>query len=141
MKKLLSSAVLGTVVLAFLSLSSCSKQTDDPTPEEQITGKWTMREAIGSYTMNGMNHKDTTRYTANDYFEFKSDGTLSIIETNTTYNGNWNITGGKLYITNTGYMDYSRGFDLPVLTQSDLQLYYTESANNSTLEQKLNLTK
>jgi hypothetical protein len=147
MKKTLSITIIVCVTLFTFALTSCQPaQPVAPTPTPQtlsqkIIGKWTMKEAILNSTVQGDNRKDTTRFTAADYFEFKTNGTLTIVETGKTYNGNWAITNDKLFITNTNYIDYSRGFDLPILTASNLQLYYTETNSLSTLEQKLNLTK
>jgi hypothetical protein len=145
MKKTLSISIAVCITLCIFAFTSCRQsQPVPPTPQtssQKIIGKWIIKEAIGSYTINGVNNKDTTRYTAADYFDFKADGTLAIMETGKPYSGNWNITNDKLFITNTHYMDYAAGFDLPILTTNNLQLYYTESNSFSTLEQKLNLTK
>lgn len=140
MKHLLSSITMTCTVVVLLALASC-KKTNPPSLSDQIVGKWTMVTAIGNYTVQGYNHKDTTAFTANDYFDFRSDGTLSIMETEKAYNGKWKITGTKLIITETGYMDYGNGFDLPILTKTDLQIYYTDTTSQSTLELKLNLKK
>jgi hypothetical protein len=145
MKKTLSITIAICVVLYVCIFTSCQTTPPvTPTPQtlaQKIVGKWTLKEAIGNYTIDGVSNKDTTRFTTADYFEFKADGTLAIIETGKPYNGNWKITNNKLFITNTSYMDYAAGFNLPILTANDLQLYYTESNSFSTLEQKLNLTK
>lgn len=138
MKKLLSFV---TITYLLFAVTSCKKSSHAPSTESQLIGKWTMKAAIGNYTVNGNNHKDTTWFTSSDYFDFKADSTISIMETNTAYNGKWKIVGSKLFITGTNYMDYPKGFDLPVLTHNDLQLYYTETDASSSLEQKLNLSR
>jgi hypothetical protein len=73
--------------------------------------------------------------------DFKSDGSITIVETGKTYNGKWAITNDKLILSNTGYMDFPNGFELPVLTTTDLQLYYkiTDAVGVTIL--KLNLKK
>ncbi|QQL49354.1 hypothetical protein [Mucilaginibacter ginkgonis] len=136
-KKLCQIAVF--ILLAAVIISCKKVSSVQLAQQQQIIGKWSIKNAIGSYTVLGSNRKDTTKYTASDYFNFKADGSLTIVETNTTYKGNWKINNNKLYITNTGYIDYASGFDLPVLTATDLQLYYTETNPTNTLEQKLNL--
>jgi hypothetical protein len=147
MKKTLSITIVVCMTLLIGAFTSCQPaQPIAPTPTPQtlaqkIVGKWTMKEAILNSTVQGDNRKDTTRFTTADYFEFKADGTIAIMETGKPYNGNWTITNNKLFITNTNYIDYSRGFDLPILTANNLQLYYTETNSLSTLEQKLNLSK
>jgi len=97
--------------------------------------------ATGSYTIQGANRKDTTRFTA-DFFEFKTDGTLNITVSNTPHNGIWKIgSGNKLFITGTNYVDYANGFDVPVITNTDLQLFYKETSTNASSEQKLIFVK
>jgi hypothetical protein len=131
-----------SVVGVILALASCTQQVIQTTTEQRITGKWTMKTAIGNYTVQGVNRKDTTRFTTADYFDFKANGTLTIVETQKTYSGNWKVVNNKLVITNTNYMDYAtNGFDIPILTSTDFQLYYTEATSAATLEQKLNLSK
>jgi len=129
-------------IASIATLTSCQKQ-DPPTIAEQLVGKWTMKTAIGSYVLNGDKTNGTTNFTADDYFEFKADGTVTIVETNQTYKGNWKITNDKLVFTNTNYMDYAiAGYTIKILTANDLQLYYAEQTNpNASLEQWLNLAK
>jgi hypothetical protein len=141
MKKLIFALVIICTIIGICTLMSCRNQQVVPTVTQRIIGKWTMKTAIGNYTEQGNNRKDTTRFTAADYFNFKADGTLEILESNVPHNGNWVVTNNKLYITNTHYIDYTNGFDLPILTSTNMQLYYTESTNITSLEQKLNFAK
>lgn len=140
MKKILTPAVISVFFAAFFTLTSCKKEVDPPM-EELILGKWTMNAAIGNYTDYGVYRTDTTWFTTNDYFDFKADGTVSIVENEVSHNGNWKIVNNKLIFTNTGYMDFNGGFDLPILTQSDLQLYYIHEITDHHLEAKLNLKR
>jgi hypothetical protein len=143
MKKiLLGLAVALTITLTFM-LTGCTnlpQVTPALTTEQKLVGKWTVKTAIGDYTTQGVNHKDTTRFTAADYFDFKADGTITMFMTGVTYTGTWKVTNNKLKFTNTNYMDYTT-FDLPILTATDLQIYNKEVTNITSLEQKLNLTK
>jgi hypothetical protein len=126
--------------IAFLSaIVSCTRTNQAPSLSTQILGKWTVKDACGSYTNYGVNRKDTTWYTVNDYFEFNADSTLSIMMEGQPHNGKWQITGSRLYITQTNYMDFAGGFGLPILTSSDLQLWDTNSTANTYLDQTLNL--
>jgi hypothetical protein len=140
MKRLSSVLTISTLIAALSLMTSC-KKNNTPSPSAQIVGKWTMVTAIGDYTTQGQNHKDTTSFTSADYFEFKADSTVSIMADEVAYNGKWKIAGTKLFITGTGYIDYPNGFDFPILTNTDLQLYYTESTTQTSLEQKLNLKR
>jgi hypothetical protein len=130
-------------VIATATLTSCTRQTQQQmqTQSQLIVGKWTLKTALGNYTTQGDNHKDTTQFTTADYFEFKADGTLAIMETGKAYNGNWKITNNTLFITNTQYLDYTNGLDISSLTATDLKLHYVEVTTLSTLEQTLILKK
>ncbi len=140
-KKFLSIAGLFLTISAVL-LSSCKKAQTTPNIQQRLIGKWTLKMATGSYTELGTNHKDTTRFTSADFFQFNSDGTLNITVSNTPHNGIWKIgSSNKLFITGTNYVDYANGFDVPVITNTDLQLYYTETNANASSEQKLFFNK
>lgn len=141
MKKSLS-VLTGFSLSIMICFISCQKNNDSSTPlSAQIVGKWTMTEAIGNYTSYGVNYKDTTRFTTADYYDFHADSTLTIVANGVTYDGKWQISNNKLFISETNYMDYYRGLDIPVLTSADLQLYYTETNPDHYLEQKLNLRR
>lgn len=142
MKKTTIAFTLACTLASFGLLMSCTKETAPLSFQQQIAGKWTIQNAIGNYTVNGSNRKDTTYFTPADYIQFNTDGTLSIHEGTNTPTGKWEINGAnKLMITETNYMDYPNGFDISVLSGSNLQLYYTEANSFSTLEQKLNLSR
>ncbi|HEY4337455.1 MAG TPA: hypothetical protein VGM89_16200 [Puia sp.] len=134
-------------LLFFVAIVACRRTVTPPTPpapptlQSKIVGKWTMVAAIANSTNYGVNYTDTTAYTSADYFEFKADSTLSIMAKGVAYNGNWRIDSSKLFITGTNYIDYVRGFQLPILDQHNLQLYYTETQPDTYLEEKLNLLK
>lgn len=136
MKKI-SVVIICLCTVAIIGLFSGCQQENSPT----INGKWIIKEAIANSTANGVNWKDTTRYTSSDYFEFNTDGTLTIVETAKTYHGKWRLSNNKLFITETNYIDFPSGFDLPILTNTDLQLYYTETNSSASIEEKLNLTR
>lgn len=139
MKKL-SSILIAVMCLIVVTYSSC-RRSNTPGPSAQITGKWTMQSAIGHYIVLSNERRDTTKFTASDYMQFKADGTLTISESNVVYNGNWQITNNKLLITGTGYMDFSGGFDILTLTSNQLQIFYKTTDSNSILEQTLNLSR
>ncbi|HTH82685.1 MAG TPA: lipocalin family protein [Mucilaginibacter sp.] len=128
-------------VFGALILTGCTKQALQQPTSQQLVGKWIMKTAIGNYTVQGTNRKDTTSFTSSDYFNFKADGTLAIMESQQPHNGNWQVVNNKLYISNTDYIDYPQGFDLTTLTPTSLQLHYVESDALSSLEQTLNLSK
>jgi hypothetical protein len=103
-----------------------------------IEGKWTLQSAIGSYTVNGVNRKDTSNYNSTAYYwEINNDGTLKIVEKTGVFNGNWKLVNNKLFITNTGFIDFPNGFDVSTLNSNLLQLYYTETTVSTFSEQKL----
>ena len=122
-------------------LTACTRLSQQPSQSQQILGKWTMQTAIGNYTTLGTNHKDTTAFTPADYFDFKADGTVSIMESAHAYNGNWKITNNKLLFTNTNYVDFDGGFDITTLTSTRLKIHYFQTDSTSTLDQTLNFSK
>ena len=130
-------------LLCLLVVGACRRSVTTPTPtlQSQLAGKWTMVAAIGDYTNYGVSQKDTTYFTSADYFDFKADSTLSILATGVAYNGRWQIDNNRLYITGTNYMDFTGGFDLPVLDQHNLQIHDTATTTHTSTDQKLVLSR
>ncbi|MBC7400649.1 MAG: hypothetical protein H7289_11955 [Mucilaginibacter sp.] len=143
MKKILLGLAITLTITLTYTLTGCRNLppiTPTLTTEQKLVGKWTVKNAIGDYTTQGNNHKDTTYFTAADYYDFRADGTITMFMEGVAYTGNWKVTNGKLKFTNTNYMEYA-SFDLPILTTTNLQIYLKEVTNITSLEQKLNLTK
>lgn len=138
-KHALSAGLLACLALTTM-LTSCSK-SNTLSAEEQLEGKWTMKTAIGHYTVMGSSWNDTTTFTTNDYMRFNADGTLFILESGDTTTGKWKVANSKLMITETNYMDYPNGFDISTLNSSKLQLHYAETNANNSMDQILNLEK
>jgi hypothetical protein len=134
-----ATALLFSMVSLYTLVSCTRSNLAPPSLSTKILGKWIVKNACGSYTDYGVNRKDTTWFTVNDYFDFKADSTLLIMMDGESHNGKWQITDSRLYITQTNYMDFAGGFGLPILTNSDLQLWDTASSENTYLDQRLNL--
>lgn len=136
---LITPAVFSLTVLTFLI--SCQRNNSvAPSQSAQIIGKWTVKDAIGQYTLSGQVQNDTTTFAAPDYFDFRSDNTVTIVMEDSTYNGNWQITNNRLLFTGTNYLDaYVKGFMLPVLNSNTLQLEYQDTTAGNALDQKLDL--
>lgn len=126
MKTLRYSVAIIAAFTGLLAFTSCHKQADAPM-QNQIIGKWMMDAAIADHTDYGVNESDTTLFTNSDYFDFKTDGTVSIMATNVAYTGNWKITGDTLVFTNTGYVDFPGGFTVLSLTGSALKINHAQS--------------
>lgn len=142
MKKLFCPIAAISMFVTCLVLTSCKKDQAQPSMENQIVGKWTIDAAIADLTDYGVSQEDTTVFTANDYFDFKADGTLSIMATGVAYQGNWKITGDTLVFTNTNYIDFPGGFVVLSLDQSDLKLSHTQNTPpDHYLDEKLNLKR
>jgi len=142
MKKLRLHFAIISLFAAFLTLTSCHREQIEPPLENQILGKWTMDAAIADHTDYGVNQKDTTMFTTDDYFDFKADGTVTIVASGVSYEGNWKITGDNLVFTNTGYVDFTGGFSVLTLTGSDLKLNHSQNAPpDHYLEAKLNFKR
>lgn len=138
MKKRFSIVFSVAAIVAVVIMSGCTRNVTSAS----IEGKWTIQSAIGNYTINGINHKDTSYYNSPSYYwEIKSDGTLKISEKTGVFNGNWKLDNGKLFITNTGFIDFPKGFDVSTLSTSLLQLFYVETTAATYSEQKLILIR
>jgi len=127
MKKLFCSIAFISLFSSFFSLTSCRKEETQTSLQNKIVGKWTMDDAIANQTDYGVTQKDTTRFTANDYFNFNANGTVSIMASGVSYNGNWKLTGDTLMFTNTNYVDFTGGFVVITLTQSDMKLSHAQN--------------
>lgn len=134
---------ISCALLFLLAAVGCHKSVNTPPPnlQSQVIGKWTMVAGIGDYTMYGVDYKDTVYFTSADYFEFKADSTLSILASGTAYNGKWQIDNNRLFITETNYMDFARGFDLPVLDEHHLQIHNSDTSSVTITDQRLNFIR
>jgi hypothetical protein len=143
MKKSLSPMTVSCALLCLLTSVACQRSVTTPAPsiQSKIIGKWTMEAAIVNDTDYGVSYTDTTYFTSADYFDFKADSTLSILATGVTYNGRWEIDSARLYITGTNYLDFPRGFDLPVLDQHNLQIHDTALTTNTITDRKIVLSR
>jgi hypothetical protein len=130
-------------LLCLLAAAACKKSADTPAPNlrSKLIGKWTVVNAIGDYTLYGVNYKDTTYFGSEDYFDFKADSTLSIMSSGVSYNGKWQIDNARLYITETNFMDFAGGFDLPVLDEHNLQIHNTDTTTLTIADQKMNFIR
>jgi hypothetical protein len=133
-------SILFACTLLGVAFVSCTKNSIPP-KQETIVGKWVIQSALGDYTVQGTNWKDTTYFSDADYIQFNADSTVDILETSNAYSGKWVITNDKLVITQTSYIDYPNGFDIKQLTKTNLQLYYVTADGNGSTKQTLNLKK
>jgi hypothetical protein len=117
------------VIGVFFVVTGCNRSNVVPTVplSVQILGKWTMQNAITSTLIYGTTTGDTTGFTTDDYFDFKADSTVSILQGNVSHDGKWKISGTTLTFTGTGYVDQIPGYDVSSLTSHALSLYYTET--------------
>ena len=133
------------IVVAIIALSGCRQSNTIPTTLQiKIIGKWTMKTSTTS-TSGTVSGNTSATYTANDYYDFKADGTIKIMDTGVAHNGTWTINNNsKLIISGTGanYLDsFSAGFDLPVLTANNLQMTNVSTLNGVTTTFTLNLAR
>ena len=132
------------MVVAVIAFSSCRSNNTPATLQTKIIGKWTMKTSTTT-TSGTVNGNTSGTYTASDYYDFKADGTINIMDTGVAHNGTWTInSNNKLIISGTGanYLDpFSAGFDLPVLTANNLQMTYVSTLNGTTTTFILNLAK
>src|SRR5262245_21079148 len=121
MKRTFPFIVMTLAITTLVFFASCKKNSTPPSLADQINDKWYMQQAVSGG--GGNSQRDTTNFTGADYFDFKADGTLDIsANEGTSYPGKWSISGTKLIISETGYLDNSKGWDMPILTKTNLQL-------------------
>lgn len=142
MKKLRYPIAMLSLFAAFLAVTGCQKEKIDPSLEDQIIGKWTMHAAIADHTDYGINYQDTTWFSNDDYFDFKADGTVSIMARGVSYQGDWKMKADSVSFNNTGYVDFPGGFRVLSLTASDLKLSHIQNnPPNHFLDAKLNFKR
>ena len=137
MKKPLS-VLLGFALTALVFIS-CQRNNATPSIQSQLVGKWIVKNAVSHSIVQGVPYQDTTAYTTADYLDFHADSTLTIVISGGTYTGKWSIVNSRLFISETNYMDWPNGWDLPVLTRTDLQMLYKETSQSASLDAYLNL--
>ncbi|MEP7257746.1 MAG: lipocalin family protein [Flavitalea sp.] len=125
---------------AAIFITSCSKKTE-LTTQQKVVGKWNLDAAIGAYTVMGEVSRDTTLFSHGEYIQFNADGTLETQEDDDSTAGKWTITNEKLVVTETGSIDYPGGFTITELSGNKLELYYTQTQGETSLEQKIKLKK
>ena len=142
MKKLIYPFAAIAIVASFFTFTSCHKEQTEAPLSTRIVGKWNMDAAIADHTDYGVKQSDTTRFTTSDYFDFKADGTVSIMASEIAYQGNWAITGNTIVFTNTQYVDFPGGFSVLTLTGSDLKLNHAQNdPPDHYLDAKLNFKR
>jgi hypothetical protein len=142
MKKLLLIALLLFATVEMIMVTGCTDPpVIAPNVESRFIGKWTMQSAVSVATINGTATPQTTYFTANDYFEFKAGGVITIFESGSTRTGTWKIMDDRVFFTGTNYMDNTPGWAVLTLTSNTLQFYNREVTPSSTTEFTLNLAR
>jgi ABC-type phosphate transport system substrate-binding protein len=142
MKKLLLIAIMLFATVEIITITGCATNPSvAPSAESRFIGKWTMQSAVSITTTNGSTTPQTTNFTANDYFEFKTGGVVTIVQSGVTRTGTWTIANDRVFFTGTNYMENTPGWAVLTLTASTLQFYNKEVTTSSTTEFTLNLAK
>ena len=142
MKKLLLIAIMLFATVTIITITGCATNPSvAPNIESRFIGKWIMQSAISVTTTNGTTTPQTTNFTANDYFEFKTGGVVTIVQSGVTRTGTWTIANDRVFFTGTNYMENTPGWAVITLTASTLQFYNKEVTTSSTTEFTLNLAR
>jgi hypothetical protein len=142
MKKILLISLMLFATVEMIMVTGCTNPpVIAPNVESMFIGKWTMQSAVSVTTINGATTPQTTNFSANDYFEFKAGGVITIFESGTTHTGTWKIMNDRVFFTGTNYMDNTPGWAVLTLTANTLQFYNKEVTSSSTTEFTLNLAK
>jgi hypothetical protein len=142
MKKIFLIIIMLFAIVETATITGCTTPPPIvPSIESGFIGKWTMQSAISVTTTNGTTTPQTTNFTANDYFEFKTGGVVTIVQSGVTRTGTWKIENDRVFFTGTNYMENTPGWAVLTLTASNLQFYNKEGTSSSTTEFTLNLAK
>jgi hypothetical protein len=142
MKKLLLIAIMLFAAVETITITGCATSPPvAPSSESRFLGKWTMQSAVSVTTTNSTTVPQTTNFTANDYFEFKTGGVVTIVQSGVTRTGSWTIANDRVFFTGTNYMENTPGWAVLTLTASNLQFYNKEVTSSSTTEFTLNLVR
>ena len=128
-------------IVEIITFTGCTSPPVAPSVESRFIGKWTMQSAVSITTTNGSTIPQTTNFTANDYFDFKTGGVVTIVQSGVTRTGTWTIANDRVFFTGTNYMDNTPGWAVLTLTASNLQFYNKEVTSSSTTEFTLNLVR
>src|SRR5690606_18804325 len=131
--KLRMTTILGLVATMFIFIA-CDKDDDDV--QASIQHKWSVNNAIFNVESPIFDTSYTYIGTANDYFDFRNDGKLYSHMDNQTDTVNYQfINDSKLLVDGDT-------FNISVLTNTQLQLNYTDSSGvDSFYQTLLNLTR
>lgn len=111
-------------VVCLLMVFGCKKDKDDA--KTQIVGKWKIEKTILTVYVNdkidNSSGETRTNYTANDYYEFKSDGTVTANVDGSTDSGNYTVDekSNKITIDNDEY-------SIKEISKSTLTIGYDET--------------
>jgi hypothetical protein len=141
MKRLLVITLILFASIQVITLTGCTSPPVTPSAESRFIGKWIMQSAVSTTTTNGSTIPQTTNFTANDYFEFKTGGVVTIVESGVTHTGTWKIANDRVFFTGTNYMENTPGWAVLTLTANVLQFYNKEVTTSSTTEFTLNLAR
>jgi hypothetical protein len=146
MKKSTPFVILSLTICALAIVTSCQRTPLAATAQQQILGRWTMSTATTNtvfiITTAGTNSKDTTRFTAADYFNFNADSTVDILAGGVAHNGRWKIVNNQVVFTGTDYMDApATGWAYPILTATHLEFYSLQANQTVSTEFKLDFTR
>lgn len=127
MKKILTTVAI--LALFSFTFTACKKEKAQTTAEK-IVGKWQMSNLIYNAHVNGAdNIVSTNSFTANDTYEFKSDGSVYVNYQGQADSSTYTITSdNKLTITD------DTTYDIKKLDANSLVLY-VKSINGSDYEE------
>ena len=121
-----SRKLIGVAIVAIIAFA-CKKDKEVPA-SERILGKWQLVQKFYQYQSGGFEIKDTTHGTADDYVEFKNDGTVY-----TRIDGDVETFEYKI-LSNTSMVLKGDTGVITKLTANELVYYYQDDKIPGTME-------
>jgi len=131
MKKPLLNLLIATAIFTII-FSGCKK--DDIT-SDKIVGKWYLKTYVRTETINGVTKQYTGTYTNGEtYYDIRTDGTITIVQSDTESNSVWKLSSHYLIID-------LRKNEIITLTDTSLKLHSNFTVDGNTYDETLNFSK
>jgi hypothetical protein len=134
-------SLLAALVLILFSYG-CKKDEDKPaTVKEKVVGKWTFEKIDYVDFINGERDEYSEPALPGDYFDFRSDGKMTVHIDGDEDEGTWSLVNdNKIQLSATDITDQIT-LDIKTLTNSNLVLYGKETDGSNYFEYTLYLKK
>lgn len=111
------------LLLATVSIAGCKKD-DEEKQQKDIVGKWFVKQTVEKEIESGVTtfEETETNFTAADFFEFKSDGSLVNSIQGDAYRGTYEVKASNRLVMTDEDGD-TEDFEIKKLNSSELIIY------------------